>query len=607
MPQSQRSAWITTIFLACVIAVLAGQRLATSEMWPPEFTGNDTYSRMVRVVELWASGAWYETHLDRIWPAGLTSHWTRPLDALIVALSLPLMLVLPAREALHLSGWMVAPVLHIATVAIIVFGLRRLLTAVELFFAAAAFVFVVPVYHNFISGRPDHNAIFILLMVVIVVSMARLFADPPERRSGLGLGVWLPIAVWANMSALLLAFAVPVLLGLRWLVCGRPWGRVNLNVALTALASCAACLLLERPWPDPFTVVEYDRISVAHLGVFAVMFLFWAVVQGIAAAHASTGWVRRALIAAPLAVAGLVMLYVAFPGFFAANWGIPGNAIYGATRAIFIEEYLPLLGQVDTASAGSLLLGLAERAVWVVYWIFGALTLAILMVARREGRWLWLSLLTVMALYLAVTWPPSPAWIQSMAALTAIGYGILVAQLFMSLGGLALWARVVGRSTVLLAVIVGPVVVQGVAANQDARTNLLERCGITAVAEFIDAELPPRPMLGIMGHADFGPHILYRTAHAVYSIPNHRFQPGYTLTYRVLEAETMADARRILDEADVDILLICDGDWPVEPDPTPGFRARLLGGDVPDWLSPMTLPEDAGQAMRAYRVHAEPG
>ena len=194
-----------------------------------------------------------------------------------------------------------------------------------------------------------------------------------------------------------------------------------------------------------------------------------------------------------------------------------------------------------------------------------------------------------------------------MAALTAIGYGILVAVLFVRLGGIGLFGRVVLRSVLLLTLIVGPVVMQALTTDPDTRANLLERCGITAVAEFIDAELPPRPMLGVMGHADFGPHILYRTAHAVYSIPNHRFQPGYTLTYRVLEAETVAEARAVLDEADADILLICSGDWPLDPGPTPTFRERLMTGPVPDWLVPMALPDAAGEAMRAYWVQREPG
>ena len=60
---------------------------------------------------------------------------------------------------------------------------------------------------------------------------------------------------------------------------------------------------------------------------------------------------------------------------------------------------------------------------------------------------------------------------------------------------------------------------------------------------------PPRRT---MAHVNFGPEILYRTGHQVFSIPNHRLQTGYTDTYRAMSATTDEAARVILQRCIVD-------------------------------------------------------
>ncbi|MCA8909631.1 MAG: hypothetical protein KDA64_17330 [Rhodospirillaceae bacterium] len=599
------------VFLAAMIAGLAAYFFFINPAWPPDYIGNDTYSRMVRVVQLWTSGSWYDSHIDRIWPDGLTSHWTRPMDALIILVSLPIMLARPAAEALHLGGWFIGPVLQVATVVVIVAGLRGLLRSSELFFTAAAFVFVAPIYHNFFPGRPDHNSVFIFTIAVTIVCLAHLFIRGPERlRWAWLLGACLAFAVWANMSALLLAFAVPVVLGVRWLVSGGAWMRANLTVAAGAALGMAVALLLERPWPDPLTVVEFDRISVAHLAAFGAILAVWAAVASVQAVRPgwTAGIVGRVLVGAPLAALGAAALVTAFPQFLAANQGIAVDALYGRTRSAHIIEYTALFSAEDFTSPASVLAAIAREAIWLVYWVVGTAVLAVMAVGRREGRWLWLTLVALVAIHLQVTWPLSPAWVQSITALAVLGYGVLTGRIFERLGRLAMVPRVVSRAVVLGALIIGPVLLQAGTANRSVNVAMLDICNVDALADAIDRDLPPRPMLGIMAHADFGPHFLYRTAHAVYAIPNHRWQPGYTLTYEVMTARDMDEARRIVGDAHADILVVCNsGESFLTPDEgTPTLRQRLIDGDPPDWLEPMVLPPEAGADLHAYRVVEPP-
>ena len=198
---------------------------------------------------------------------------------------------------------------------------------------------------------------------------------------------------------------------------------------------------------------------------------------------------------------------------------------------------------------------------------------------------------------------------QPLAALAAIGYGTLMAGLFTALAGFGPVARVLGRAAVVTALILCPILLQAVATNQVAATArpIGDSCNVTAFANHLGSALPPRPVLGIMANADFGPHILYRTAHAVYSIPNHRLQRGYNQTLAVFTATDMEEARDLMTTAQVGVIVVCPAVRAEAYDPTGAapenaLRQRLLAGDPPDWLEVLPIPEDLATGMLAYRV-----
>ena len=91
------------------------------------------------------------------------------------------------------------------------------------------------------------------------------------------------------------------------------------------------------------------------------------------------------------------------------------------------------------------------------------------------------------------------------------------------------------------------------------------------------------------------------------SIPNHRPQPGFAATLRVLTATDPAAARAELDRAGVDWILLCPN--PVEREVfAPGtasgtsFYRRLIDGEAPAWLRPLPLPQDVADAVRLFAV-----
>ncbi len=110
----------------------------------------------------------------------------------------------------------------------------------------------------------------------------------------------------------------------------------------------------------------------------------------------------------------------------------------------------------------------------------------------------------------------------------------------------------------------------------------------------------------IMTLPDFGPLLLYRTNHDVLSIPNHREQPGFNALVDATHAESDDEARRILDENKVDMLITCNA-------PVIGktigldlgeksFGGRLAAGKTPDWIKELPIEGQGEHALHLYEI-----
>ncbi|MBB4287094.1 hypothetical protein [Roseospira goensis] len=619
MTQDARDAtacWVAVALSAVIVGAVTVNAAVVDGSALPGFFGTDTYARMVRVVDLWQGGAWFEARYDRILPDGLVSHWTRPLDVLIILCALPFMPVMDAPAALHWGGFIVAPVLCVVAVGGLAFALRPLLGAVQTTFAALALLFIAPIIGVFVPGRPDHYPPLILAFVLILWGLVRLMTEARWRRGAVAVGLGLPLAIWVNISGVLLALAIPVVLGVRWLVSGDDWGRRNVWVAAAAVAGTIGALVIERPPLDAVTAVEFDRLSLWHLSVFVAVLAFWMALGAVE--RRRPGWtagrVGRAAVAAPLAVVGLAALLALFPQVLGPDQGIPIDPLYERVRLVRIDEYQPLLSAADLASWGRALTAMAEKGAYFGAAALGLVGLALLLV-RGPGpaRWVWGTLIALAAVYMGLTWPPNAAWMPLVLAFLAPGYGVLVAGVFEALGALALPIRVPARVAATILVMFAPFGVQRLAAADAAEPgpNLKEVCAFTGVADWIAATMPAPPRLNIMAVADMGSELMYRTPHRVYAMPNHRLQPGFTTTWEVMTADDAATARGIATGAGVDLLVVCDtpgmDGFFTDADSATDFRSRLLAGERPDWLRPLELPARLGDALHVYRVVNDPG
>ena len=109
-----------------------------------------------------------------------------------------------------------------------------------------------------------------------------------------------------------------------------------------------------------------------------------------------------------------------------------------------------------------------------------------------------------------------------------------------------------------------------------------------------------------MAIADIGSELLFRTHHAVLSIPNHRPQPGFAATARSLASRSPARALEILAAHGVDWVLLC-GSGPeaafveaASRHREPTLYDRLIAGTPPAGFRAVPLPGFEDTTARLY-------
>src|SRR5690606_3230390 len=107
-------------------------------------------------------------------------------------------------------------------------------------------------------------------------------------------------------------------------------------------------------------------------------------------------------------------------------------------------------------------------------------------------------------------------------------------------------------------------------------------CTLAALTPLLsDRDGPWRKPQTIAAFIDFGPELLYRTHHRILAGPYHRNGSGILAAYRLLTSADLEASRRIVDERQVNLILLCpprDGYY-FERGGEDSVYARLVRGD----------------------------
>ena len=568
----------------------------------------DSYTRLVRVERLLETGDWFDNAIPRAnAPFGTTVHWTRPLDAALIALAAPMMPVLGTKSALYWAGVVISPLMHLLAALALVWAATPFLGRTGALIAGALTATQFGILPFAIIGRPDHHAVFGVTVFLTLGFLARSFADPPSRRpfhnlNALMIGVMLAFGFWMGPETIILLGMVMGVTGLTWVAGEAGASRRNLFAALGLASGLVVMVLIEKGFGE-FLAVEYDRVSIVHVTLALLLLAFWS---GVAATHRvwrRAGVVRRMAFGA----LGAAVVALILRGLYAGLLLNPLTDVDPVVLKIFnaISEY----GPINDIPRFLFYLGsIVFAAPWALWRVKRAWT-------GRAGepphRWTWLVIAAALLVYavLAATWA---RWSLYAGFFLALVIADLIVHADEAINRrLPFPRRTLVKVAVIAFIAIGPVFAGMVglsAAGEDGKKTAAagDACSGQELAAFLNRpQWADRPRT-IVASANFGGEILYRTKHKVVATVSHRNTAGVYDGYRIFSGRDEALVRDNLQRRKADLLVLCPDSSHDGYFLTAGregtFYQRLEAGDFPDWIRTVPLPGKTADGFRLFEV-----
>lgn len=574
-PTIRRLIWaVIAVKIAYVVAV--GQTGGHLTSLDP-----DTWLHLTRLRELWLHGGWYDTAVPRDnTPFGVTTHWSRALDALALPIVWGGQWFMPLRDSLLLLPlWWNTLVLLCGLLPLMLATVRmaggNAYAQGFVLASVAAGVFYFTLY----SPRQfDYHTLLATVYVAMLALACPLARDRSRTSLAVAMGAVAGFGVWVSVEFLFPCLLVMLWLAFLWLRDGRLGPLWAMSAAL--LATALAAFVLEQP-VEAWGRVEHDSLSIVHIAAMAVNVVALGLLRLCERRLSSL----RLRIAAA-AVAGMAMFALLaglFPGFWLGALSTIAPGLSG-TYIWRIGELRPL-----HAIFSPLLLMAAYIGV-----------LGLPRLIRRGGdfdRLLALAFGTMLAAMALQT-----RWLGYAVPLTTLVLALWVGQCVAA----RRWEGVKGRWTVLLLALAPflfavadnllPRERENVLYEPDCLTALEEAVREDAVSHYVDAK-PQRVILP----ENLGTMMLFFTPHSIVASNYHRNTDGILDLDRFFKSGSDKEARAIVEQRGVDVVLLCTPQ-PAAQEYYPYLHALTQGGmAAPDWLRPVSQPW-AGQGVRMFRV-----
>ena len=546
------------------------------------FPGPDDELRMVQLRDLLAGQSWFDTTQYRIDAAsgGVAMHWSRLVD-------LPLMLTVLLTEPL--LGRPNAELAAALAIPMLTFALALLLTAriawarlgrTEALFAALMLALSLPVLIQMRPMRIDHHGwqlVMALLAVNALFSPRRFGRVDGPVLAGLTLAAWLSISLEA--APMVAAFCA---LG-AWSWAMRRDGGARLGGMLNGLAGGSAALfaLTQGSWAN-----WCDAISPVHLAMLATGALGVAVLRKLDPERPATLLAGLGAIAA----GALAMLWLAAPACLGSTFGL--DPLVRTFWYDNVAEGLPVWRQPIAFAFQTVL----PPAIG----LYAALRLARRHCGIEAQFWRDYAALLAAALLVAVFVTRAGA---VAGALAAVPLGWQVLRWLEALRRLARpLPRIGAMAGIALALVPAlPATLLMTLAPARAAPPVRESaCDIPAGSQTL-RRLPRGEMLAAI---DIGPRLLYETRHSVIATGHHRGKEGMREVIALFTGPPDRARDRLATRGTRYLVLCPDLTEPMHyarayPD---GLMARLLRGDIPEWLR--EVPVERG-GMLVWRIVPE--
>jgi hypothetical protein len=569
----------------------------------------DSYMRVLRIMDLYRGGGWYNTMTDRLGaPEGLSLHWTRPVDLLIL---LPALLAhlfgVPVDRAVYWIGASFSSICHILACFAAAWAAKPLWQSSGHRFAALILLTNAAAFGYGIFGRADHHTLLLLMTALMLGCMLRAAlgdARPGERRRWATLGgVCAGFGVWVSPEMMVPIVPVIATLGLFWLDAPldrkrmpdangiQDWAAPGAAFSLAMAAVMLIAIPIEQP-PAHWLSPEYDKVSIPYL----VLPLLWAAVF-LAAQRVRGGVLLRSLAGAGLAVVGAGLLFLLYPDLLLGPLSVDPRLKTDFLDSVQemqplwptsidrLRNFLPLIGQSVTAIV---LLPFAFRA-----WRSGARWSALLLTMAFGFMLIGALLHARLGVELAPT-----------IAIICAGFFYLTEQ---KLEGKSRLLRTPVLVMVAVWLTCGPLFsVAFLPQPPEGQT-----CPIGKLADWLNSARPgigagvsPEPIV-MTDDISYAPELAFRTPYRFVAGPYHRNPQAIFDTADAMLDQKGDTAHAILEKRQVALVIRCiDVVVPRYQDPDHfNFYADLGRAKPPAWLTRIELPPELSPHYRIYEVN----
>jgi hypothetical protein len=606
-----------------MVIILAATALHTVLAWQfgtlseGALRDTDAYMRLVRVQELWQTGSWYQTVTSSLGaPDGLSLHWTRPLDILILLPALVLHLGgMAIGTAIYWSGALISPLLHFLTCLAAAraakpiwerHGAWRVAALVILFNGAAITYSMV--------GRPDHHSLGLLVTVLGAGQTIRAVLAPADAKKSYGAGALAAMGIWISPESLVGVAPALITFGLLWLAktsdgidgVGRHWAQLGRRFCLGMAATLLLAIAVEQP-PANWLTPEYDKVSILHLAIALLAALDFA----LAAAMPWTDW-RRVTAAGLVAFLSALALTWLFPRFYLG----PLGDVTDQTVRIFLDDVKEMAPLWPTS----------EVAANQFFGLIGNTLAALPVIPYCLWRWwrqpafaagLFLSLSFITALVGALLHQRLAVPLSAFGAILGCGLFAILCDLVINRMPIT---RAVTRFAAAAIVVFGGqfwlVFTKAPAANATTPANVASvACDPVFVADWLNTVRPgivtedplgaqrTTPII-LTESINYSPDLAYRTPYRFVGGPYHRGIDDIADMFNVAIGTDDTQIREIVSRRQADYILICIREVPKAiGESAPGsLYHRLLRGESPSWLQPVAMSAEAAREFRLFAV-----
>ncbi|KKC37799.1 hypothetical protein WH87_08885 [Devosia epidermidihirudinis] len=543
------------------------------------FNDTDDAMRMVVVHDFINGQGWYDLIQQRLnTPWGAEIHWSRLVDLPLAALTLLF------RPFFGLAGADIAVgyVWPLALLAVLLWLSARL--ALRLVGPAGVFpALILPllapsIISEFVPGRVDHHNVIIVLTLAIAWVTIEAIQRP---RYAIAAGLLSATAIAIATESIPTIAAAALVFGFIW-VLDPTRGRTARLFGLTFAIGSIVHLALYRP-PSRWFEAACDVLSPVYVGVALVVAAAFTIVTLLPAPRQA--W-QRLLWLGALALAGLAVVvalypeclkgpYAALDPWLQANWIASINEAMPWTTVVLQQPAVLAVGLPTLIGLGVIVYRLVrvqeERAEWAALLVFLLLSALVMFAQVRGAR---LALMPAM---------PAAAWLIVVVRQRYLAK----ASVWSALALVGSWVIFAGT---LLTLVIGYALPARTQEVAEARTSK-SPCMMPSAFE----DLAAIPAERMMTPIDLGAHMLLYTPHAVVAAPYHRNQQGVRDAFRFFN-DPIAEARTILDERGIGLVVICPGMAEMQglPDRAEDSFVNLYARDaLPAWLEDVSLPDAA--------------